>query len=736
MAARTTSTRLQYLLFSIRERLGTYKYWGMIAAALVCAIMMALVDDVFLPYEGALLYNVSLGFTALLKIALAVLFGGLVVINFPIRHEENPHRDEQDAAIPQSYRELQQAGIFVSVSIAVMLLLSSFIDENTFGITAFSRRFGASLCALIFVAMIVRQLEWVDALLQQRRTAFTEQFRMIALVVGVMLIVLRVFELVTGIDAEAIHVVSMTILAMLLLIASSRVSWISSLTKDQKWKAFAVSSLAMVMTIAFMVSREGLEHITIMDRLLPGLYHFSSFAALLACIFFLRVSFALALALPTAAAMDRKMNEVRSLASLSRAIAQVYDLEQLLTMTTTMIRDVCGATSSWIELESSEANGTHIAAHINITDDELQALYKHGVLHASIARRGMQGLYIEALDEEPSFAEICSSLNDRVQSLIAVPLMLEHHRIGTLFAAHREKFAFENEDIALLTAFASNISIAIENVRLFEQSVEQERLKREMMLAREIQYKLLPKQQPHLTAFDIAAYTSPALEVGGDYYDYVTLSNGMRCVLIGDVSGKGISAALYMAELKGVVLAVAAESTSAADILCRINTALKGNLERGVYVTMTAVALNEETRELLIARAGHTPILLVRNGIPYFLQPRGIGIALADAQAFRSALEEVRVPMAYHDVCLLFTDGVNEALNEEQKEFGVQALQSALMQNHTEARFIVGEVVRRVAEFSQGMSQHDDMTVIAILAREHDAACCEHLPEKHPLRST
>jgi serine phosphatase RsbU (regulator of sigma subunit) len=171
-----------------------------------------------------------------------------------------------------------------------------------------------------------------------------------------------------------------------------------------------------------------------------------------------------------------------------------------------------------------------------------------------------------------------------------------------------------------------------------------------------------------------------------------------------------------MAELKGVVLAVAGESDSPRDVLCRINTALKGNIERGSYIAMTAVAIDEDHCELIIARAGHTPIALSHNGKIHFLQPKGIGVALAEPVKFRQFMEEIRVPMTHKDICLLFTDGVNEAMNAAQEEFGMEPLQGVLMQKNPEARFVVGEVVRRVSEFSEGMPQHDDMTVIAIVA--------------------
>ncbi len=705
---------MKHTLQRLFSKISPHKNWGAVAATALFAALMAFVDTAFLAEQGSLLHNVSLGFTALLKITIAALFGGLFATTFPIRRETD---DPQIVSVAKPFTELRQGGMFIIVSTIAMIAVSLLVGDRVGTSDDLLVRFYIAISALVFVAVIVRQLQWLDVLIQIRRTTFTAQFRIIALVIGILLVVMQVFSVITKIDSTVASVIGLAVLGMLLLVSSSRISWISSFSRDQKWKAFGIAAIALAASITFSIRQESnAQFVLFMDNLLPGAHNLALFSSVLSAIFFLRITFSLGLALPTAAVVDRKINEVRSLAYLSRTISQVYDLERLLGIVTTMIRDVCGATSSWVELEDGETKTMKIASQLKISEQELQILYKDGILRSLLSQQGSQAMHFEALDEEVAFAPIYPYARDFAQSLIAVPLTLDSRRIGTLFAAHRDKFLFETEDISLLSAFANNISIAIENVRLFENSLEQERFKREMMLAREMQHKLLPKQQPALANFDIAAYSSPALEVGGDYYDYVKLKNGMNCIIIGDVSGKGISAAFYMAELKGVVLAVAGESDSPRDVLCRINTALKGNIERGSYIAMTAVAIDEDHCELIIARAGHTPIALSHNGKIHFLQPKGIGVALAEPVKFRQFMEEIRVPMTHKDICLLFTDGVNEAMNAAQEEFGMEPLQGVLMQKNPEARFVVGEVVRRVSEFSEGMPQHDDMTVIAIVA--------------------
>jgi phosphoserine phosphatase RsbU/P len=730
--------QFQRLSASIMRR----KAPGVILGTALLAALMALTDTFFLVKESSLFYGVSLGFTSLIKISVAALFGGLFASWFPIRTKS----DDADMLVPvEPYKLLRRGGLFVLFSSLVIIAGAVSVGITVRDSEDVLIRFCSAALGLLFVAVIVRELQWLDTLLQIRRTRFTARFRVIAMMIGIVTIVMQVFSVMTKVNTNVAEVLAMALLGVMFLISSSRISWISSFSKDQKWRAFGISFAALTASIGVSVSLESSDRvIKFLEILLPGARNFSMFASVLSSLFFLRLSFSLGLSLPTAAIVDRKINEVRSLAYLSRTISQVYDLERLLGIVTTMIRDVCGATSSWVELEDSETHTLSIVAQLRISQQELQSLYKDGILRTVLARQGSQALHFEALDEEPGFMPVAPYTADFAQSLIAVPLFLDNKRIGTVFAAHKEKFIFEMEDISLLSAFANNISIAIENVRLFENSLEQERFKREMLLAREMQQKLLPKQTPTLQAFTLAAYASPAMEVGGDYYDYVRLKSGLPCVIIGDVSGKGITAAFYMAELKGIVLAVAPESDSPHDLLCRINAALYGNMERGSYIAMTAVALSEGTMveapisgmpisempvssaagseagsercELIIARAGHTPIALTRSGKVSMVQPRGLGVALVGAEKFCDVLEEIRIPMLSGDVCLLFTDGVNEAVNAERDEFGMEPLHTVLAKKNPDARFIIAEIVQRVSEFSEGLPQHDDLTVIAIVA--------------------
>jgi serine phosphatase RsbU (regulator of sigma subunit) len=726
------------------------KYSGALVATAVFAGLITMIDTLFLTAEASFFHAVSVGITSVLKVGIAAVYAGVFASLYPVRGKE-------------SLAASQPVGIFGHAS--KYLALSSLVivvGGNIFGefirpdrSEDIIRLFIASFVSLAGVAIIVQQFQWLDTVIAIRRTEMTGKFRSTALMLVILLVATQVLAGIVGFDSEGVIVALMVVVAVFFFLAILRVPWLTTFSKDQKWRALGVSVAALGLSGTIIaLSVDDSHFLRSFELLLPGLQSIIRLTAILVCMLFSRVSLSLVLALPTATVIDRKINEVKSLSYLSRTISQVYDLERLLSIVTTMIQDVCGATSSWIELLDDDTGKIRLAAQLKISPQQLQMLYKDGVLRSVLDARtddATQSIYFEALEEEHAFASVYPYTTDFAQSLIAVPLLLDGKRIGTVFAAHRDKFAFEFEDISLLSAFANNISIAIENARLFENSLEQERYKREMMLAREMQQKLLPKELPHLQAFDIAAYSSPALEVGGDYYDCVQLSNGQWCLIIGDVSGKGITAAFYMAELKGVAMAVAKESASPKDLLQRINTALLGSVEKGSYITMTAAALDEVRQELVLARAGHTPIavfnphLISENSDDnpvQLLTPRGFGVALVKSELFDPSLDEVRVAMPQGARCLIFTDGINEAMNARREEFGYEPICIALqadLRTDTEqlykngrtstlndevfiphnlhpAEMLVGDVVRRVAEFAGGLAQHDDITMIGIVS--------------------
>jgi serine phosphatase RsbU (regulator of sigma subunit) len=243
-----------------------------------------------------------------------------------------------------------------------------------------------------------------------------------------------------------------------------------------------------------------------------------------------------------------------------------------------------------------------------------------------------------------------------------------------------------------------------------------QRLDDELRIAREIQQSLLPVGPPVMAGLSIAAICEPAREVGGDYYDFFELAPRQLGVLIADVSGKGTSAALYMAELKGLMLALSRTERSPRQLLITVNRLLAEHLDNRSFITMTYAVIDLEAMTLTSARAGHTPLIVVSGGKAEVVVSEGmvLGLRFPGARArFEAMLEEDSRPIAPGDVMTLYTDGITEAMDTNKELFGDAAL-SHILSSHDnlDAPAIRERVLRDVRAFVGEAEPHDDMTMV------------------------
>jgi len=247
---------------------------------------------------------------------------------------------------------------------------------------------------------------------------------------------------------------------------------------------------------------------------------------------------------------------------------------------------------------------------------------------------------------------------------------------------------------------------------------EKQRLDDELRIAREIQKSLLPTAPPIIAGMTIADLCEPAREVGGDYYDFFDLGDGRLGVMVADVSGKGTSAALYMAELKGLMLALTREEESPRRLLIEANRLLANHLDNRNFITMTYAIVDLDARTLTCARAGHTPLIVVSGGEADVIAPSGMVLGLrlpGAAERFTEVLEEYTRPIASGDVIVLYTDGITEAMNESGDFFSDEALAQVVVGQHElDAAGIRERVVREVRSFVGAAEPHDDMTMIVL----------------------
>jgi serine phosphatase RsbU (regulator of sigma subunit) len=261
---------------------------------------------------------------------------------------------------------------------------------------------------------------------------------------------------------------------------------------------------------------------------------------------------------------------------------------------------------------------------------------------------------------------------------------------------------------------------------LLAEQDEKKRLEQELRIAREIQMSLLPHGTLKTPGLSVAAICSPAREVGGDYYDFLPLSDGRVGVLIADVSGKGTSAALYMAELKGLMLSLSRIYTSPRALLIEGNRIISRHLDSRSFITMTYAVIDPAARTLTCARAGHTPFIRIAAGTAAprraeVIAPDGmvLGLNLDGGVRFERYLEELELPVACGDLFFFFTDGISEAMDRSGDSFGEERLAACLesvVDRTPEA--IRDSVMGEVTAFAKGQPQHDDITMVILKFEE------------------
>jgi len=294
-------------------------------------------------------------------------------------------------------------------------------------------------------------------------------------------------------------------------------------------------------------------------------------------------------------------------------------------------------------------------------------------------------------------------------SEVAIPLLVDDHLVGVFTASHPELNAFPAEQLRLLQALCSHIAVAVQNARLFQQErKERERMSREAHEARVIQQSLLTKSSAYVPGFAISGLSVPAGAVGGDWYDFIPLSNGKWGLVLADVSGKGTAAALLMSATRGMLRSLAEAGCGPGEVLERLNSLMVQDFPSGRFVTMVYAVLDPASRRLTFANAGHLRPLLVNENGPRFLDTdRGMPLGLATG-----GFSEVEVSLSAGSRLLFYSDGITEAANANDEEYGPRRLEQPLSCTDCSPETILQDV----RSFVNGAGLQDDATVIFIKA--------------------
>jgi phosphoserine phosphatase RsbU/P len=305
--------------------------------------------------------------------------------------------------------------------------------------------------------------------------------------------------------------------------------------------------------------------------------------------------------------------------------------------------------------------------------------------------------------------------NPETRSELAVPLIYKNKVIGVLDLEHTRRGFFTEEHKRTMTTLAAQIAIAIENARLYEEIERAERrLERDLSLARELQFRLLPQARPKLAHLDVAAKFVPARAIGGDLYDFIPYSLSRLALVIGDVSGKGAPAAIYAALVSGILRSHAPIEPSPAEMLSAVNLSLAERRIEAQFVSLIYCVWDDEQRLLTMANSGLPRPLYVHGGRIEVIEATGLPLGLFDEAEY----DEFNFRMKPGDMFVMFSDGILDARNRKGDLFGRGRVEKIVADcAHKSVDCVVNSLFEAVAEHSAGVETFDDQTVVAIRVR-------------------
>jgi sigma-B regulation protein RsbU (phosphoserine phosphatase) len=404
-----------------------------------------------------------------------------------------------------------------------------------------------------------------------------------------------------------------------------------------------------------------------------------------------------------------------TLAEIGREVAAVLDLDELLSRVAQLTRRVIDYRTFGILLLNEKTRELEIEVAVQYGEKVTLPKVPLGEGIVGYAALHREAVMVPDVSKDPRYIKVV----DDVRSELAIPMLLKDRCVGVFDLESPELDAFTKRDIEILTLLASQAAVAIENARLYEEvSVNEARMEKELRFAKRVQAALLPSQLPkRLKGVDLAAEFAPARELGGDFHDFLLPDSNTLIVALGDVSGKGVPAALYSVFAGELVRGrtfrrrYLPDRSSPAAVLMSINTILHERQLEEYYCTLCYALFDLKRRTVTLANSGLPYPIRVTGENTHQIELPGVPLG----SFFGVSYDELSFPLAPSDVYVFCSDGVSEAMNEKGEEFSATRLMDVVKRTRTQpAREIVSAIVQAVGEHRAGFPPNDDMTVVAL----------------------
>ncbi|GAB3231573.1 SpoIIE family protein phosphatase [Algoriphagus aestuariicola] len=526
--------------------------------------------------------------------------------------------------------------------------------------------------ALTTIFLISSALLWKHLILYQKNKQVVKQWQTFEF--AMLLAMFFVFFNKNNFDYSFLF--GMVILFVITVVLSSNLKWIPYLTFKEKWKSLLFLFLILACTgylfrrmLAFNTAEPFQVNLT--DNLfLMALFGFIFTYALFS---FLVTLFNL----PTSSVFEQKLTEAINFQRLSQSIQPDDNEEQVLDILLDSCMSASYSDGAWIEISPDGQNeGINQLRFLDeATKEEISEMIKN--------QKSAIGW---ATSDRPEMLQplLVRLEHPRYESTLLVPLVINKIAIGRMVLCKEVRDGFNKEMVNIISTFVRQACIAVENHRLLNQAIQNERYQEELKIAQRVQKALLPSQLDHPDQYEICAFSNAADEVGGDYYDTYKVDENRYVMIIGDVSGKGTSAAFHMAQMKGVFQSLIQLNLSPAQFMIKANSALGKCLERNHFITASIFQINISERQICHARAGHIPTLLYKatEGKSEYLFFDGLGLGILRNKQYENHVQEKTFTYEPGDILVLITDGIVEAKNQKGQQFGFERIKSLVEIHH------------------------------------------------------
>ncbi|MCC5937751.1 MAG: serine/threonine-protein phosphatase [Lunatimonas sp.] len=627
---------------------------------------------------------------------LEIIFFILLYLFF--NHSISKH--ENDSFLNLIWRASSTGLTATVVSFLIALFYFLLEDSQLYGDPLLRNFFYHVNFALTSLFLVSTSLLWKHLILYQKTKAVVQQWQAFE----VILLLSMFFVLINQNTFNYGFIFGLIFLLIYSVILSANLKWIPYLTFKEKWKSLLF--LAIIIFSAAYLLYQLIEYVLQNEfsvNLTENLFIMGLFAFVLIYSIF---SFLVTLFnLPTSSVFEQKLVEAINFQKLSQSIQPGENEERVLDILMDSCMSAAYVDAAWLEIKLSDTEDTTVVQQRFISKPEQQALRK-----LIAASKPFGEFLLEGAGERMEY--IHGRVNHEIyHSVLIFHLKINKTVLGSIFLLKEVKDGFNKEMINIISTFVGQASISVENYRLLNQAIKNERYKEELEIAQRVQRSLLPSILHHNESFEIEGFSAAADEVGGDYYETFQFDEHRFALIIGDVSGKGTSAAFNMSQMKGVFHSLVQLQLRPVEFLDKANNALSRCLEKNHFITTTYYLLDTERKELVFARAGHCPTLYFdsQTDVSRFLDIKGMGLGIVRNSHYVGFLEEGQLNYRPGDVMVMYTDGIIEAKNQDNEEFGYDRLAQVLNQCHgCSPGEIKATIIREVYGFIGKDSLPDD----------------------------